>query len=216
MATTTKHRKKKVSEQKPEVITAYKGFDANFQCRGYQYAVGGTYEHDGKVKACNSGFHSCEYPLDVFAYYEPATSVYAKVEASGSLSRHDDDSKVASARLSVTAQITIPDLVSNAVQWIMDRLDMSIPAAATNTGYRSAATNTGDRSAATVEGRHSVAIATGYAGKAKAAEGSAIVVCYRNENYELVHIRAAIAGRDGIKPDTFYSLDVEGNFVEAA
>jgi hypothetical protein len=87
--------------------------------------------------------------------------------------------------------------------------------AATNTGNWSAATNTGNRSAATVEGKDSVAIATGYQSKAKASEGSAIVLVYRDQDMRLIHIRAGIAGRD-VKPDVFYTLDANGEFKEAA
>lgn len=198
-----------------ETITAYKGFNADWTCRGYQYKVGGTYEHEGTVEACSSGFHSVEYPLDVFSYYCPSNSIYAKVEASGVIKRNGFDSKVASSRLTVFSQLTVPDLVSDAVKWIMDRLDRSIPAAATNAGNRSVATNTGYQSAATVGGKYSVAISTGIEGKAKASTGSAIVLCYRDEFGALVHIRAAIAGRDGIKPNTFYTLNSSGEFVEA-
>lgn len=30
--------------------TYYKGLDENFQCRGFQYEVGGEYETEGEIK----------------------------------------------------------------------------------------------------------------------------------------------------------------------
>ncbi|MBN3043471.1 hypothetical protein H4F47_11160, partial [Pectobacterium brasiliense] len=78
-----------------------------------------------------------------------------------------------------------------------------------------AATNTGDRSAAEVSGSHSVAAALGEQSKAKASEGSAIVCVYRNDDGELIHIRASKVGDNGIKPDVFYTLNEDGEFVEA-
>ena len=256
MATT----KKRTKTQAPaEVVTAYKGFNQSLQCRGFQFEVGKTYEHEGEVKACASGFHSCEYPLDVFNYYYPAGSRFAVVKASGKLSRHEGDSKVASATLTVEAEIGLPVLVARAVDWVMGKLDKSIEqtlvtgyqsaatntgnysaatntgdySAATNTGYRSAATNTGFQSAATNTGNYSAATNTGYQsaaevkgsesvaaslgiqGRARAAAGGAIVLCYRDENDgRLVHIRASKVGENGVKPDTWYALDAEGEFVE--
>ena len=94
--------------------------------------------------------------------------------------------------------------------------------AATNTGYRSAATNTGNWSAATntgswsaaaVGGNGSVAIATGYESKAKANVGSAIVVCERDDNYNLIGIKAAIIDGKNLKADTYYTL-INGEFIE--
>ncbi|HEJ4969957.1 TPA: hypothetical protein SL651_000624 [Pseudomonas aeruginosa] len=281
-------KKKAASE---EVVTAYKGFKQDLTCRGYQFEIGGTYKHEGEVEACASGFHSCEYPLDVFGYYAPGESRFAIVKASGQLSRHDDDSKIASATLVVEAEISMPTMISRAIDWIMARLDSSVEqtvvgdtasntgnysaasntgnysaasntgdysaasntgdysaasntgnysaasntgyqsaasntgnySAASNTGDRSAASNTGDRSAASntgnysaaeVSGKESVAASLGIEGRARASAGSAIVLCHRDVEGRLIHIRASKVGENGVEPDTWYQLNAEGEFVE--
>ena len=99
-------------------IRAYKAFDKNLQCRGFQFEVGQTYEHDGPVKACESGFHACENPLDVWNYY-PLDSRYAVVELGGDISRHDDDSKIAAARITISAEIALPQIISDGVAYLM-------------------------------------------------------------------------------------------------
>ncbi|HCF4826561.1 TPA: hypothetical protein SL258_002877 [Pseudomonas aeruginosa] len=327
-------RKKKTEVE--EIVTAYKGFKQDLTCRGYQFEIGGTYKHDGEVEACASGFHSCEYPLDVFGYYAPGDSRFAIVKASGQLSRHDDDSKIASATLVVEAEISMPTMISRAIDWIMARLDSSVEqtvvgdtasntgyqsaasntgnrsaasntgnrsaasntgyqsaasntgyqsaasntgdysaasntgnrSAASNTGYQSAASNTGNRSAASntgnrsaasntgdysaasntgdysaasntgdysaasntgnrsaasntgyqsaaeVSGKESVAASLGIEGRARASAGSAIVLCHRDDEGRLIHIRASKVGENGVKPDTWYQLSAEGEFVE--
>ncbi|MDU0862557.1 MAG: hypothetical protein E7A96_23165, partial [Serratia marcescens] len=86
--------------------------------------------------------------------------------------------------------------------------------AASNTGDYSAASNTGDYSAAEVSGSHSVAAAFGIEGKARASENSALVLCYRNDEGELIHIRASKVGENGIKPNTWYTLNENGQFEE--
>ena len=207
---------KKISKEEAKPVVAYKGFDQKLQCRGFQFEVGKTYEHEGEVKACASGFHSCEYPLDVFGYYNPADSRFAVVKASGQISRHGDDSKVASAIITVEAEIGLPVLVARAVDWVMDNLDKTIEQTLV-TGDRSAATNTGYQSAAEVKGADSVAVSLGIHGRARGSAGNAIVLCYRDEiNDRLIHIRASKVGENGIKPDTWYMLDKEGEFVEVA
>ena len=61
----------------------------------------------------------------------------------------------------------------------------------------------------------SVVIATGKNGKAKAGHGSVIVLVYRDKYNHIKHVKSGIVGRDGIKPDTWYTLNSKGEFVEA-
>lgn len=203
-------------------ITTYKGFKQDLTCRGFQFEMGKTFEHKGKVEACSGGFHSCEYPLDCFSYYPPAESRYAETIATGEVSREDGgDSKIASATITIKAEISMHQMVTRAIEWIWSKVDRSLEQ--TNTGYQSAASNTGDysaasntgyRSAAEVSGSHSVAAAYGIEGKARASENSALVLCYRNDEGELIHIRASKVGENGIKPNTWYTLNENGQFEE--
>ena len=284
-------------------IIAYKGFDESLKCRDYQYEIGKTFEHDGAVKACESGFHACEYPLDVFSYYPPSDSRFAVVKMHGETSKDSDDTKIASAKITIETEIKLPEMINRAVDWIKDKINWSDDntsntgyqsaatntgdwsaatntgyqsaatntgyqsaatntgdwSAATNTGYQSAATNTGNRSAATntgyqsaatntgdwsaatntgnrsaatntgyqsaatntgyrsaseVSGCGSIAITTGRDSKSKADNGGAIVCVYRDSNGDLIHIKASKVGENGIKVNTWYTLDANGEFVE--
>ncbi|MEX4500540.1 hypothetical protein MY936_04380 [Haemophilus influenzae] len=148
-----------MTEENKEII-AYKGFNQDWTCRGYQYEIGKTYEHKGDVKACESGFHACEYPLDVLSYYSPAVSKFAVVKMSGETSKDSDDTKIASAKITIETEINLPEMIKKAVEWIKGKVDWDA-AKVSNTGYRSVATNTGDWSAATNTGNWSAATNTG-------------------------------------------------------
>ena len=265
-------------EQAPaDGLVCIKGFDSSLKCRGMQYAVGETVEHDGPVKICESGLHAVEYPLDVFSYYPPAGSRFAVVRAHGEIDRKSggEDTKIAAARLTIEAEIGVPELVSRAIEWITSRCKIEegghatgcqgaasatgrlgaasatgdhgaasatgmrgaasatgdqgaasatgyqgaasatgMLGAASATGTRGAASATGYQGAASATGKHSVAVSVGFAGQAKAREGAAIVLCHRTDDGSIVHIRAAVAGRDGVKVDTWYTLGADGEFVE--
>ncbi|EIA0523819.1 hypothetical protein K6Z95_002044 [Salmonella enterica] len=258
-------------------IMTFKGFNKNLKCRDFQFEIGKTFHHDGKVEACGSGFHACECPFDVFSYYPPAESRYAETISFGVIDREEEgDTKIASASITIKSELTLPQFIQRGIEWIWSKIDKSLEqqimtgnrsaatntgyqsaatntgnqsaatntgnrsaatntgdwsaatntgdwsaatntgyqSAATNTGYQSAATNTGYQSAAEVSGSQSVAASLGIEGKARASEGGAIVLCYRDEDGELIHIRASKVGENGIMPNTWYQLDKDGEFVK--
>ncbi|EIP8322938.1 hypothetical protein QLC31_003717 [Salmonella enterica subsp. enterica serovar Kentucky] len=196
-----------------EIVT-FKGFNKDLTCRDFQFAIGETFHHDGKVEACGSGFHACECPFDVFSYYPPAESRYAETISFGVIDREEEgDTKIASASITIKSELTLPQFIQRGIEWIWSKIDKSLEQQIM-TGNRSAATNTGNQSAAEVSGSQSVAASLGIEGKARASEGGAIVLCYRDEDGELIHIRASKVGENGIMPDIWYQLNEDGEFVE--
>ena len=101
-------------------IIAYKGFDKNLKCRGFQYEVGKEYEMDGDIKCCERGFHACESPLEVFDYYDMLNSRFAEVEHSGEIDKEENTTKVCSSRIKVKAELKLADIINLGVEWIKD------------------------------------------------------------------------------------------------
>ncbi len=102
------------------VITSYKGFDKNMQCRGFQYEVGKEYEMDGEIKCCNRGFHACKSPLEVWDYYDILNSRYAEVEQSGKIDAEENTTKVCSSRIKIKAELKLADIINIGVEWLKD------------------------------------------------------------------------------------------------
>jgi hypothetical protein len=220
-------------------MKAYKGFDKDLKCRGFQFEIGKEYK-EKNAEICECGFHACESPLDVFRYYAPAESRFCEVDIVDNGQRQAEDSKVCGKKIKIGAEIGIPGLVKAHVEYVNSKIESTETntgnysastntgnySASTNTGNYSASTNTGDYSASTntgyqsaseVSGIGSVALVTGRDSKAKASIGSAIVIVEHGEwdgkTYPMLGIKAAIVDGEKIKADTWYKL-INGEFVE--
>ena len=102
------------------VITSYKGFDQNMQCRGFQYEVGKEYEMDGEIKCCKQGFHACKSPIEVWDYYDMLNSRYAEVEQSGKIDEEEKSTKVCSSHIKIKAELKLADIINIGVEWLKD------------------------------------------------------------------------------------------------
>jgi hypothetical protein len=144
-------------------IKSYKGFNKDMTCRGFQYEIGKEYE-EKEAKACECGFHACEYPLDVFGYYNPAQSKFCEVEQDGIISTHDEDSKVASSKIKIGAEISIAGLVKAAIKFTKSKTTKENDA----TGYKGASSATGYKGASSATGTCGASSATGDCGASSA------------------------------------------------
>ena len=220
-----------------EVIKAYKGFDKNMTCRDFQYEEGKEYE-EGKAKACECGFHACEYPLDCLAYYDPAHSVYHEVEQSGELSRRSDDTKVASTKIKIGARVSIAGLVQAAIEYTKERIKPEAEAnedkgassatgdygASSATGNCGASSATGYKGKSAAENPNSVALAWGPEAMAKGVKGSTLVLAewkridddawyWKEEAWEFIGSLMVRVDGEKVKENTWYTLK-DGELVE--
>jgi len=112
--------------EKEETIKAYKGFDKDLKCRGFQYEVGKEYETGGEVQCCSNGFHACESPLDVLGYYfldENAEMCrFCEVEQSGNIDKENkEDTKIASSKIKIKAELKFKDLIRLGIEWVQEK-----------------------------------------------------------------------------------------------
>lgn len=202
-------------------IISYKGMDSRMQCRGMQYEAGKEFSVDGDIECYGNGLHACECPLDVFGYYAPGTGArYFRVEQSGEMARDGSDSKVASRKMRVDAEIGIPGLVKAHIEYVKAHTttEHTGPERAT-AGYGGAAT-AGDCGAATSRGSapvgtNGIACARGNDVRVKGDLGAILVIAEEQlDNYNIAHWKAVEVDGETVKADTWYRL-VDGELVEA-
>lgn len=110
-------------------MKAYKGFDHDMKCRDFQYEEGEVYETN-KAVLCETGFHACEMPLDVFRYYPPASggrmNKFHEVELEDVCERGEsviDDTKVCAKKIKIGAELDIAALAKAQIEYVKAHCD---------------------------------------------------------------------------------------------
>ena len=149
-------------------MKAYKGFDKDLKCRGFQFEIGKEYREDEAV-ICKKGFHACENPLDTFGYYPPNTSRYCEVEIEDVVKDPNaDDTKICGKVIKIGAELDVAGLCKAHFEYVKSKRD---PAKTNAAGDRESASagNWGSASAG-----YKGSASAGYKGSASAGEnGSA-------------------------------------------
>ena len=153
-------------------MRAFKGFNKDLTCRGYQYEEGKEF-HTERAECCDTGFHACEYPLDCFGYYDPAHSVFHEVELSGEMDKSGDNTKVCATDIKIGARLSIAGLVKMAIDFTMSKVNKEAGSDerhgfASATGYKGASSATGYKGASSATGNYGASSATGDYGASSA------------------------------------------------
>ena len=153
-------------------MRAFKGFNKDLTCRGYQYEEGKEF-HTERAECCDTGFHACEYPLDCFGYYDPAHSVFHEVELSGEMDKSNDNTKVCATDIKIGARLSIAGLVKMAIDFTMSKVNKEAGSDerhgfASATGYKGASSATGNCGASSATGNYGASSATGNCGASSA------------------------------------------------
>ena len=223
-----------------KVITSYKAFDKNMQCRNFQYEVGKEYEMDGEIKCCNRGFHACKSPMEVWDYYDILNSRYAEVEQSGKIDEEENSTKVCSSHIKIKAELKLADIIKVGVEWLKDITSPSKvnadgalndngdrkkqigssgdSAKIGSSGDSAQIGSSGDYAKIGSTGEDSVIMCSGNSSIAKAKVGSWITLAEWKWSYEKNHnvpvcVKTEYVDGDNIKADTLYQLK-NGKFVE--
>ena len=205
-----------------KIITSYKAFDKNMQCRNFQYEVGKEYEMDGEIKCCNRGFHACKSPMEVWDYYDMLSSRYAEVEQSGKIDKEENLTKVCSSRIKIKAELKLADIINIGVEWLKEITSPSkvktTDKLVDNSGYSAQIGSSGYSAQIGSTGEDSVIMCAGNSSRAKAKVGSWITLAEWKWSYEKkrdvpVCVKTEYVDGENIKADTWYQLR-NGKFVE--
>ena len=190
-------------------MKAYKGFDKDLKCRGFQYEVGKEYRED-EAELCSTGFHACENPLDTFNYYKPNSgSRYCEVELDEvSDERHSDDTKVCGKVIKIGAELSVARICKAHFEYVTARCN---PANSNVAGDKESA-SAGSWGSASA-GENGIACCRG--GKVKGGLGCAICCAELDDKGNNIAICAVIVDGKKIKADTWYTVK-NGEFVELA
>ena len=201
-------------------MKAYKGFNKDFTCRGFQFEEGKEYEEEEAV-LCEKGFHACTNPLDVLNYYNDVEGKYCEVELDEvSNDKKENDSKICGKRIKINAEIGFVGLFKMGIEWLKGQTIFSkndTKELEKSSGDDAKIGSSGNYAKIGSSGKNSVVMCAGNNSIAKAKIGSWITLAEwgRDDNGDWIPINVVTKRVDGveIKEDTYYKL-VNGVFTE--
>jgi hypothetical protein len=109
-----------MKKDKETGVVGFKGFDKDLKCRDFQYKIGEEFSQQENIGLCDSGFHFCEMPLNVFSYYPLQNgNRYASVIGKGKVK--SDEGKSVTDKIFISSEIDIAGIVKASVKYISEK-----------------------------------------------------------------------------------------------
>lgn len=100
-------------------MKAFKGFNPDLKCLGYQFNKFGMNETE-EANCASNGFHCAENPLDCLTYYSNwKSSVYYEVEALGDLDEDGIDSKISCTKMRLIRRLSLNRFLFEAILYMV-------------------------------------------------------------------------------------------------
>ena len=197
-------------------MKGYKGFNKDLKCRDFQYEIGKEFETDNAV-LCEKGFHFCENPHDVFAYYGAGdNNRFCYIEAEDVSDEKKEDSKRACKKIKITDEISVFHICKIAVSTFFENFGFKekIEKSDCNNAGDYGAANAGDYGAANAGDFGAANVLKN--GKVKGGYGCVLVarnIEYVDGKLEVTDWACSIVDGVNIKADTWYKLK-DGKLIE--
>lgn len=194
-----------------QTTIAYKAFDPEWKCRGFQYEIGKSYQHKGKTVLCGSGFHACLVPFDVWSYY-PGSRHLARVQMENVNEKRESDSKIVAGKITIEMSLGLPEWIKAQVDTVLDLCKAAKATIAKDKLESAAATGNYGHAAAT--GEKAIAASIGPNGTAKAEVGGFIILVAYDDDWNPLGVFSSKVGKNGVEAGKTYRLTSEGKLQE--
>lgn len=184
-------------------MKAYKAFEKNLTCRGYQYKLDGT-NVTGEANCVHNGFHCAENPLDCLTYYPVwSDSRYFIVKAHGDIDEDGTDSKISCTELEFEEELTAKRFAEEAILYMKKR-----PYRTLWTGNTCGICVQRDRAEAEI-----IAIARGKKPMAAGKKGAVLGLVVEENMKKVADTVVIVVDGTEILPDVFYTVK-DGKVVQ--
>lgn len=176
-----------------------KAFSPGLICRGHKFKRDGV-NITKEANCVQNGWHAAENPLDCLSYYSwDGKNEFYICEAGGDIHEDGTDSKISCTELTILERLTLEKFVAKAIEYMIKH-----PGRKTN----HIVTEQGEA------GNDKFIIVRGKKPQASGKSGDILGFVLENGKKQIVSVALQKVGKNGIEPNTAYTIDSLGRVLK--